>query len=148
MSTRYTVKNLRWLYSKQHSIVFNAAKSACLLVTSSKSQQRRMHKPEFYICGKLMEFVNWKMNMLIWDTLFRIVWMISIIFLLRRNMLCGKINNVMCFFCQQNHVVKLRLMCRYCSDHYGSVLWDLNNPSDEDVCIAWRKGLRRLLWSS
>jgi len=34
-------------------------------------------------------------------------------------------------------------MCRYCSDHYGSVLWDLNNPSVEDVCIAWRKGLRR-----
>ena len=57
---------------------------------------------------------------------------------------CGKINNVMCvFFCQQNPAVKLRLMCRYCSDHYGSVLWDLNNPSVEDVCIAWRKGLRR-----
>ena len=34
-------------------------------------------------------------------------------------------------------------MCRYCSDHYGGVLWDLNNPSVEDVCIAWRKGLRR-----
>jgi len=33
-------------------------------------------------------------------------------------------------------------MCHYCSDHYGSVLWDLNNPSVEDVCIAWRKGLR------
>ena len=28
-------------YSKQYSIVFNAAKSACLLVTVSKSQQRR-----------------------------------------------------------------------------------------------------------
>jgi len=58
-------------------------------------------------------------------------------------MLFGKINNVMCFFCQQNPAVKLILMCRYCSDHYGSVLCDLNNPSVEDVCIAWRKGLRR-----
>ena len=34
-------------------------------------------------------------------------------------------------------------MCRYCSDHYGSVLWDVNNPSVEDVCITWRKGLER-----
>ena len=48
-----------------------------------------------------------------------------------------------CFFCQQNPAVKLRLMCRYCSDHYGSVVWDMNNSSVEDVCTAWRKGLRR-----
>ena len=34
-------------------------------------------------------------------------------------------------------------MCLYCSDHYGSVLWDLNNPLVEDFCVAWRKGLRR-----
>ena len=45
-------------YSKQYSIVFNAAKSACLLVASSKSQQRRLQKPEFYIGGKLIDFVN------------------------------------------------------------------------------------------
>jgi len=45
-------------YSKQFSIVFNAAKSACLLVTSSKSLQRLMKKPEFYIGGKPIEFVN------------------------------------------------------------------------------------------
>jgi len=63
--------------------------------------------------------------------------------LCRRNMLCGKINNVLCFFCQQHPAVKLNLMCRYCSDDYGSVPWDLNNPAIEDVCIAWRKGLRR-----
>ena len=45
-------------YSKQYSVVFNAAKSACLLVTSSKSQQRRLQKPEFYIGGKRIDFVN------------------------------------------------------------------------------------------
>ena len=43
---------------KQFSIVFNAAKSACLLVTSSKSQQRRMQKPQFHIGDKLTDFVN------------------------------------------------------------------------------------------
>jgi len=50
-------------------------------------------------------------------------------------MLCRKIISVMCFFCQQNPAVKLRLVCRYCSDHYGSIiLWDLNNRSGEDLC--------------
>ena len=28
---------------------------------------------------------------------------------------------------------------------YGSVLWDLAHPSVEDVCITWRKGLKRVL---
>ena len=45
-------------YFKQYLIVFNAAKSACLLVTSSKSQQRRMQKPQFHIGDKLTDFVN------------------------------------------------------------------------------------------
>ena len=35
------------------------------------------------------------------------------------------------------------LMWSYCADFYGSVLWDINHSSVEDVCIAWRKGLKR-----
>jgi len=27
---------------------------------------------------------------------------------------------------------------------YGSVLWDLYHDSSEDVCVIWRKGLRRV----
>ena len=34
----------------------------------------------------------------------------------------------------------------YCSNHYGSELWNLTNNNIEDYCIAWRKSLRRL-WS-
>ena len=34
-------------------------------------------------------------------------------------------------------------MIQYCSDFYGSVLWDLNHPSVVELSIAWRKGLRR-----
>jgi len=33
------------------------------------------------------------------------------------------------------------VLCRF---FYGSVLWDVNHPSVEDVCIAWRKGLKRI----
>jgi len=36
----------------------------------------------------------------------------------------------------------------YCSDLYGSVLWDLSHSCIEDVCIAWRKGLKRALRGS
>ena len=115
--------------TKQFSIVFNAAKSACLLVASSKSLQQRVKKPEFYISGKLIDFVNEYTHLrhIISDCMDD-----KHDILFRRNTLCGKINNVTCFFCQQCPAVKLRLMCRYCSDHYGGVLWDLNNPSAED----------------
>jgi len=78
-------------YSKQYSIVFNAAKSACLLVTRSKSQRRRMQKPEFHIGGKLVDFVNEYAHLghIIVDCLDD-----KHDILLRRDMLCGKINNV------------------------------------------------------
>ena len=127
-------------YSKKFSIVFNASKSACLMVTRYKLLQRCIKKPEFYIDGKFIDFVNEYAHLghIISDSMDD-----KHDILHRRNMLCGKINNVLCFFCQQNPVVKLQLMCRYCSDHYGSVLWDLNNPLVEDFCIVWRKGLRR-----
>ena len=42
-------------------------------------------------------------------------------------------------------MVKLKLLKVYCSDFYGSVLWDMSHSCVEDVCIAWRNGLRRAL---
>ena len=44
-------------------------------------------------------------------------------------------------------LVKLKHLKLYCSDFYGSVLWDLSHSYVEDVCrpTAWRKGLRRAL---
>ena len=61
----------------------------------------------------------------------------------KRNSLCGKINSVLCYFCEDDALVKLKLLRLYCSDFYGSVLWDLSHSSVEDVCIAWCRGLRR-----
>jgi len=42
-------------------------------------------------------------------------------------------------------LVKLKLLRSYCSDFYGSTLWNLSDSSIEEVCVAWRKGLRRAL---
>jgi len=58
--------------------------------------------------------------------------------------LCGKINSVLCYFCERDALIKLKLLQSYCSDFYGSVLWDLSHASVEDICIAWRRGLRRV----
>ena len=35
-------------------------------------------------------------------------------------------------------------MLSFYTNFYGSELWDLGNPSVQDFCIAWRKGLRRV----
>ena len=64
------------------------------------------------------------------------------VILSKRNSLCGKINNVLCYFRNRSPVVKLKLLRSYCSDFYGSVLRELSHPSVEDVCITWRKGLK------
>jgi len=63
----------------------------------------------------------------------------------KRNSLCGKINNVLCYFSKCVPLVKLKLLRSYCSDFYGCVLWDLSDNAVDNVCVAWRKGLRRTL---
>jgi len=64
--------------------------------------------------------------------------------LTKRNQLSGKINNVLCYFQCCDPAVKIKLMRSYCSDFYGSVLWDMSLSTVESVCIAWRKDLRRV----
>jgi len=44
-------------------------------------------------------------------------------------------------FCERDALVKLKLLRSYCSDFYGYVL---SHSSVEDICIAWRRGLRRV----
>jgi len=45
-------------YSKKFWIVFNASKNACLMATRNKLLQRCIKKPEFYIDGEFIDFVN------------------------------------------------------------------------------------------
>jgi len=54
----------------------------------------------------------------------------------KRNSLCAKINNVLCYFSKRDPLVKLKLLRSYCSDFYGSVLWNLAHSSVEDVLSA------------
>ena len=62
----------------------------------------------------------------------------------KRNTLCQQIDNVCVSFASRDPITKLKLMKAYCNSVYGFVLRDLTNASIRDVCIVWRKGLRRI----
>jgi hypothetical protein len=40
--------------------------------------------------------------------------------------------------------VKHKLFSSYCNDFFGWELWALSNEAINDICIAWRKGSRRV----
>jgi hypothetical protein len=60
----------------------------------------------------------------------------------KTDILCGQINNILCFFNKRDVITKLRLLKSYCSSLFGSVLWDLSHARIERLCAAWRKGCR------
>jgi len=51
---------------------------------------------------------------------------------------------LMLSYANLSYSVKLKLMHAYCSSFYSCDLWDLENASINNVCIAWRKGLRQV----
>ena len=61
-----------------------------------------------------------------------------------RTVLCGQINNVLCYFGHVFPVLKLNLIKTFCYSLYGSVLWQLDHSNLEALCTTWRKGLRRV----
>jgi len=62
----------------------------------------------------------------------------------KRNILCGHISNVLCYFGKRDPITKLSLLKAYCSSFYGTVLWDLDVPfgvKESDVSGAYRTPL-------
>ena len=130
-------------YSEKFRIVFNATKSACMVVG-----KKVRHWPDsgkyFSINGTNISLVKEYCHLghIITADLDGKTELIS-----KRNLLCGKINNVLCYFKNCDHFVKIKLLRHYCYDFYGSNLWNLAHNNIEDICIAWRKGLRRTIWN-
>ena len=48
------------------------------------------------------------------------------------------------FFGKVDAVIKTQLLNIFCSSLYGSVVWNLNHHCIAEVCVAWRKGVRRV----
>lgn len=51
---------------------------------------------------------------------------------------------MLCTFGKVDSFVLNRLFKVYCCSFYGCELWDLDNKHINNLCIAWRKGLRRV----
>ena len=119
-------------------VIFNAAKSKCLAIGPKLKTPYAV--PQFQIGGKIVEFVDeWPhLGHIISTTADDKMDIIS-----KKRVVCQQINNVLCFFRGRDPITKLALMKAYCSSFYGAVLWDLTHPSIHEVCVVWRKGLRR-----
>jgi len=62
----------------------------------------------------------------------------------RRTRYISQVNNIICVFGKLDCVTKVRLFKEYCSNFYGSELWDLANDSMETLDKTWRNALRRI----
>jgi len=127
-------------YAREYRIVFNATKSATMFIARRKV--RIYDDLQFLIDGKRIPTVEELPHLghIVTSTLDK-----KSDILAKRNSLCGKINNVLCYFTKCDPFVKLKLVRSYCSDFYGSVLWEMSHNTIESICVAWRKGLRRTL---
>ena len=120
--------------------MFNAKKSKCVYTPPYKCKALEPGIREiFCIGGQAVEYVSQWLHLghIVSDGCDDKADIVN-----RRNILCGQINNVLCYFGKCQSAVKQKLPFAYCYSLYGSVLWDLNNP-----CICTRptlcKGLRR-----
>jgi hypothetical protein len=62
----------------------------------------------------------------------------------RRNEFIGQVNNVLCFFNKLKSCIVYKLFQSFCMSLYGCELCLLSNTHIEDLCVSWRKSLRRV----
>jgi len=123
-------------YSQKFRIEFNAVKSACMVV--GRKTQRRYYGMQFSIDGKDMEFVEEFSHLghVLSSNLDDKSEIIN-----KRNSLCGKSNNVLCYFRNCDPLLKVKFMSHYCHDFDCCALWDSTHSVVEDLsmyCLAQR----------
>ena len=131
-------------FGERYSVVFNAAKSKVILCLANRSVRSSLINkpiPVFYIGGNVIQYVNE------WPHLGHII---SVNcddakdIMSRRSSLIGQINNILCNFRKVDCSTKIRLVKAYCTSLYGCELWDLSNNCIENICTAWRRGIRQV----
>ena len=60
----------------------------------------------------------------------------------RRSNFNGQINNII--IRKGDCMTKIRLVKAYCTNFLGCELWDLSNSCIENICTAWRRGIRQV----
>jgi hypothetical protein len=129
-------------FAGNYSVKFNSNKSKCLTFRSTRGRRvNSVELPDFVIGGSLIENVEqWPhLGHLIDSHLSDDEDIVS-----RRNSLVGQVNNFLCYFSKLDVSLRNRLFKVYCSSFYGCEIWDLYNNKIDELCIAWRKGVRRV----
>lgn len=133
-------------YAHEYCILFNARKSKTMTVMPAmpaKSRASYMHFDDciFYIDGAPIESVHSFMHLghLITSSLADDDDI---------DKCCGnfngQVNNVLCYFRKLNSSTRYELFRFYCTSFYGCELWSLDTSTIEKLCIAWRRGLRKV----
>jgi hypothetical protein len=130
-------------YANEYCISFNANKSKCLVVVP---RQRRflcdyIKKCTFHVGNNPIANVDsfTHLGHVITNQLTDNDDIVK-----RRNDFVRQANNVLCFFCKLKSCVKYKLFQSYCVSLYGCELWLLSNDSIKDLCVSWRKSVRRI----
>jgi hypothetical protein len=130
-------------YAKDYSISFNASKSKCLVILPGNRRflNDLVRKCTFYVDNNPIEYVDSFVHLghIIANHLSD-----SDDILKRRNDFVGQVNNVLCFFNKLKSCIVYKLFQSYSMSLYGCELWLLSNTHIEDLCVSWRKSLRRV----
>ncbi len=65
-------------------------------------------------------------------------------FIKDRSTFIRQANNVLCYFRNFQSFVSCKLFQSFYTSFYGSELWLLNNRNIDDLCVTWRKTLRKI----
>ena len=130
-------------YANEYCISFNANKSKCLTVVPRKRRFlcEYIKNCTFYVGNNPIENVDsfTHLGHVITDQLIDNAGILK-----RRSDFVGQANNVLCFFNKLTSSVKNKLFRSYCMSMYGCELWLLSNDHIKDLCVSWRKSLRRI----
>ena len=127
----------------EHSVVFNASKSKCLVV-AHKGRRHLLTDGSicpFYVGRNQIEFVDQFVHFgHVINSKLDDCNDISH----RRNSFIGQTNNVSCDFSCVVSAVRYKLFKSYCSSIYGCESWCLDDSKINEFCTTWRRGRRRI----
>jgi hypothetical protein len=132
------------IYAAEYNVLFNANKSKrirCHPIGMSKPALRTFCYPSFFIGVQSIDFVKkWPhLGHIISDDCDDYDDLCA-----KKTSLIGQVNKILCTFYNVNCLTKTKLVKSYCTSFYGAELWDLSHKGIEAICIAWRKGIRRI----
>jgi len=130
-------------YARDYSISFNAVKTKCLVVVPFRRHAlfEELLECVFYIGNKPIESVNSFCHL---GHLINSELRDDEDITKGRHNFIGQVNKTLSYFRSLDSLVQHKLIQSYCTRFYGCELWLLNNPKLEDLCVAWRKSIRKI----